>query len=781
MNPKSFRPHCQFLPALAALPVAFAAPVEMTGPGSYTQDFDTLPVTGSTSTSNEWLDDTTLEAWYAQQESGTLDNIRALDGDSSAGALYSFGVVDATERALGSVGSGTPDNFAYGVLLHNTSATTLTLHSLSYTGEQWRCGGNINPHQLTFSYQTSADAISDLAPADVVPAGWTALPAADFTGPIAETSSGALDGNLPANRTAIGVNPAISVPAGQYVMLRWHDVDDDDDGYDHGLAIDNLSISWVENNSPLLAMTVTLDAIDESAGAAAATGTVSIPAALGEVLTVTLESTNTAKATVPASVTITTGDTSAEFPINVLDNLLADGDVTVTLTATATGYLNAAQSITVTDNDSPIQVEITPGSIAEDAGSAAATGTVSLPSVTPVPVTVNLVSSKPDEATVPVSVTVAANERTAEFQVAAVDDLDLDGSQSVKITASAGGYSDGWSLVTVTDNEVAPTPTLSAGGIAFTGFNADGNANLAFVALVPIPPWEVIYITDKSWNGGEIDNGGAFSATEGTLTWAAPAAGVAAGEIVLLNDLSTTALTASVGTLVRAGSFVLSGSGDTAYAYQGATVGEPTVFLAVIANTGSDSTANTGLSTNQIILLPSNKDIAAYTGSRSNRPTYAGYLDSLADTTTNWITEAGIGDQSTNTTAPDVPFDTTAFTLGGGTDYATWAAANAPGETADQDFDGDGLANGVEYFMGTPGNAFTVNPGIVEAAGVKTITWPMNPEAIGVSYRVLTSETLAADSWTAASASVVGSDLVFTLPTATAKLFVRLEVTVSGS
>lgn len=768
MNSKSFRPHYQVLLVLAALPVAFAAPVEMTGPGGYTQDFDTLPVTGTTA----WTDDSTIEGWYGYHNS-TL-NIIAGTGSTTTGGIYSFGASAATERALGSLASGSTGTLYFGALFHNTSGSTLTLNSLSYTGEQWRCGGNTTSHQLAFAYQTSPDPITTPGSAT----GWTPVAAADFIGPIATTTAGALDGNLAANQAAISTNPAIAVPAGAYVMLRWSDINDS--GNDHGLAIDDLSVSWAVDNTPLLTLGVTLDTVSESAGAAASTGTVSIPAALGEDLTVTLGSNNTDKVTVPASVTITATNTSAEFPIDVLDNLLADGDASVTLTASATGYLNATQSLTVTDDDAAIQVDVTPSTFAENAGAGAATGTVILPWVTPVPVTVNLVSTKPDEAAVPATVTVAAGQQFAEFPIDAVDDLDLDGEQWLNITATAEGYTDGRSpAFSVTDNEVAPPSTLSAGAIAFTGFNADGNKNLAFVALVNIPAGEVIYMTDNEWNGSEIGNGGAFTdSNEGTLTWTSPAGGVAAGEVVLLNDVADVSRSASVGVLVEAGGFNLGGGGDTVYAYQGTALGEPTVFLAVIA-TRIDSTDNTGLSANQIIQLtaPAGADIAAYTGSRSNKPTYAGYLDSLADTA-NWITEDGSGDQSTNGTAPDVPFSTTAFTLGAGTDYATWAAANGGG-TADADNDGDGLANGVEFFMGTPGNAFTVNPGVVEAAGVKTITWPMNPEAVGVSYRVLTSETLAAGSWTAASASVAGGNLVFTLPTTTAKLFVRLEVTVN--
>lgn len=106
--------------------------------------------------------------------------------------------------------------------------------------------------------------------------------------------------------------------------------------------------------------------------------------------------------------------------------------------------------------------------------------------------------------------------------------------------------------------------------------------------------------------------------------------------------------------------------------------------------------------------------------------------------------------------------------------FTGWATTHCPGETPAQDHDGDGLDNGVEYFMGTAGNAFTQAPGIV---GGK-LTWPMNPAATGVSYRVLTSPDL--DQWSPATTGVstAGGNLIYQPPATATKLFIRLEVTV---
>lgn len=102
--------------------------------------------------------------------------------------------------------------------------------------------------------------------------------------------------------------------------------------------------------------------------------------------------------------------------------------------------------------------------------------------------------------------------------------------------------------------------------------------------------------------------------------------------------------------------------------------------------------------------------------------------------------------------------------------YSTWAAANAGGQGPALDFDGDGVKNGVEYFMGETGSSFTSNPGVI---GGKVV-WPKDPAFAG-TYTVQTSPDLG--TWTNAVSSEVGDTVEFTVPTGMGKLFVRLSVT----
>jgi hypothetical protein len=115
------------------------------------------------------------------------------------------------------------------------------------------------------------------------------------------------------------------------------------------------------------------------------------------------------------------------------------------------------------------------------------------------------------------------------------------------------------------------------------------------------------------------------------------------------------------------------------------------------------------------------------------------------------------------------------FLVGGTGGFADWALLNAGGGAFNEDYDGDGMKNGIEYFFGETGSSFTANPAPVNGV----VKWPRDVNATGVDFRIWKSETLAEGSWT----DVTGdADLLsepgfikYTLPAAS-KVFVRFEV-----
>jgi predicted extracellular nuclease len=205
-----------------------------------TENFDTLASTG---TGILWSDNSTIPGWYSTRtayNSGT--------GSSNTGALYSFGVAGTnpvTDRALGSVGSGGTGTIFWGVRFVNNTGNTITSLDVNYNGEQWRTGGSSSAtpsvaQTADFQYQVAN--VGVITGANAPTTGWVNHDALDFTSPIFGTTVGAaLDGNAAANRTAKSSTINVTVAPGQEVWLRWVDIDHPNN--DHGLAVDDLSVT----------------------------------------------------------------------------------------------------------------------------------------------------------------------------------------------------------------------------------------------------------------------------------------------------------------------------------------------------------------------------------------------------------------------------------------------------------------------------------------------------------------------------------------------------------
>src|SRR5690242_4938973 len=101
--------------------------------GVYAQDFNTLANTGSPST--------ILPAGWFIQETGSSSaadgKYTVGTGSSNAGDTYSFGATGSTDRALGTVLSGTITP-VMGASFENDTGGTITQLSIGYTGEEWR-------------------------------------------------------------------------------------------------------------------------------------------------------------------------------------------------------------------------------------------------------------------------------------------------------------------------------------------------------------------------------------------------------------------------------------------------------------------------------------------------------------------------------------------------------------------------------------------------------------------------------------------------------------------
>ncbi|MBN8814068.1 MAG: PEP-CTERM sorting domain-containing protein [Sphingomonas sp.] len=211
--------------AAALAPAAASAQTALTTT-SYIQNFDTLASSGSTGTA--------LPAGWAINETGTNANASygIGDGSSNSGNTYSFGTTGSTERALGSLGSGSLEA-TYGVLFTNQLGSAITAFDIAYIGEQWRLG-NSTDDGLTFEYSTNATSLTT--------GTWVRVSALDFLPVLTSGTQGALNGNLTANQRSLAATiGGLSITSGANFGFRWTDLNSG--GNDHGLAIDNFSLT----------------------------------------------------------------------------------------------------------------------------------------------------------------------------------------------------------------------------------------------------------------------------------------------------------------------------------------------------------------------------------------------------------------------------------------------------------------------------------------------------------------------------------------------------------
>ena len=121
---------------------------------TYTQNFDQLANTGNSNA---------LPTGWALDETGTSaandGRYTAGTGSSNAGDIYSFGAAASTDRAFGTLRSGTLVPII-GASFTNNTGSTITSLDVAYTGEEWRLGTANRADELDFQYSTTATAVN---------------------------------------------------------------------------------------------------------------------------------------------------------------------------------------------------------------------------------------------------------------------------------------------------------------------------------------------------------------------------------------------------------------------------------------------------------------------------------------------------------------------------------------------------------------------------------------------------------------------------------------------
>jgi predicted extracellular nuclease len=330
---------------------------------TYSQAFDGLALSGS---SISWTNDLTLPGWFLfRQPSSSPVAITAYDagnGSASSGSFYSYGSTGSSDRALGGLGSGgayfgSPSSGSLAgwlaLALTNTTGLPIASLNLSFSGEQWRNGGNSGAQSMLLQYGigTSFTAVTSW----ISPGGNF-----DWTSPIATSTSASVNGNSAgrvANRGGSLAN--LNWSAGSTLWFRW--IETNDAGNDHGLAIDDVSITITDNDSPP-SVTLSLSAATGSEAAQTiitVTATASAAVVGSQTVEVGVSGSNITAADYILSnslITISNGQTTGSVTFTIVDDALFEASETATLTLSnpSTGISlgsSSSQTITIADNE----------------------------------------------------------------------------------------------------------------------------------------------------------------------------------------------------------------------------------------------------------------------------------------------------------------------------------------------------------------------------------------------------------------------------------------------
>ncbi len=203
-----------------------------------------------------------------------------------------------------------------------------------------------------------------------------------------------------------------------------------------------------------VAVVITPASATEGDGTLSSLAAVSTSRSSRDDLVVTLASSDDTELTVPATVTVLAGETSAGFDLAVEDDAAFDGAQTVTVTASVSvvGWTCEDDSIDILDDEMFLAVSL-PSNATEGDGTLSGAGAVTIPQALPDDLVVALASDDTTELTVPATATIAAGNTSQTFDLTVEDDVDIDGTQAVTVAASAAEWVSGSEAMDVLDND----------------------------------------------------------------------------------------------------------------------------------------------------------------------------------------------------------------------------------------------------------------------------------------------------------------------------------------
>ncbi len=203
-----------------------------------------------------------------------------------------------------------------------------------------------------------------------------------------------------------------------------------------------------------------------------------------QAVVVSLSNSDTSELSIPATVTIAAGQSSATFTVRGVDDDLLDGTQHVTVTATATltpigggsFVASADRSIDVVDYERIVTHAISINQMS----SYGQTGFVRIQRSNTdldAAVTVTIENTDPSELITPATVTFAAGAKSVDIPVQYLDNNKPDGTRVVNLTFRAAGYQNGGNQITLVE---PGTKTLEV-AVDGSAFNSDADADFESV------------------------------------------------------------------------------------------------------------------------------------------------------------------------------------------------------------------------------------------------------------------------------------------------------------
>ncbi len=181
-------------------------------------------------------------AWDTDATDAVITTMTTDTGSGNGGGIRNVGVAGVnavTDRALGSLGSGTVIP-AFGLNVQNNTGGAIGGFTVSYRSENWRSGDNAGVEVWNFQYAIVTSEIS----MDTSAATWIDFDALDMTELNAGlTTAAARDGNASGNFATISGNLAVTLNAGEFIAFRW--LDANNTGADAIMAVDDFTITAV--------------------------------------------------------------------------------------------------------------------------------------------------------------------------------------------------------------------------------------------------------------------------------------------------------------------------------------------------------------------------------------------------------------------------------------------------------------------------------------------------------------------------------------------------------